>query len=371
MYIPVNKNGQTVYELQLWYLHDLNDLPITHLPSVIKNIKGVYYRDSYLSPAFQYLDEVITSFSNDQGVSTLHNNPILVVGDIECPDCGGQKYINQAINAKNVMGGEPKRVKCSSCSGTGRVSKPGSHDIIKLSAPLPGEDQSVNDKVFYVNPEVRVLEHSTQRWLTMLQLAKRSIYMDVLEDTGSESGVAKGLRLEGLKDLMKRFGDDVIDCVTNIMNIKEMLYVPDENERKYINIVKPMSYDVETEEMLLERTKDALVVDRYETQMSYIRQKYRGDELQIRAYELSYLWCPLLMYSDPTEIQNTIDNGVYRAFDLKRRDYAQFIMKEILIESNYPETQFTLPRYFELADTKLTEYGIIENIDLTPVDFGG
>jgi hypothetical protein len=346
------------YELVLWYVHNLDDLPITHMPSVIKEEGGVMYRDSYLAPAFPWLDEAINSFSNDQGVSTLHNNPILVIGDIDCVDCDGEGVIID-ISTK-------KRHTCTTCNGTGKLKRTGSHEVMQISRQRDPE-QKINNEVFYVNPEVRVLEHSSARWEKMMDAGKKAIYLDMLEGTGTESGVAKGLRMEGLKDLMKQFGDDVIDFVTNILNIKEMLYVLSEEQRQYISIIKPTSYEVETEEMLLENVKSALVSDRFNAQMAYIKQKYRGDEEIIKAYDLAFLWCPLLLVSDINELQFLINSTAYTLSDLKKRDVAVQIFEEVVRQLGMDAT---MQQYFDLADEFADDMNLTTVVQIPDFNLG-
>jgi len=351
-YLPtLNNQNKLEYSLQFWYNHGLNDLPISHFPSVIKEESRVLYRDSYLAPAFPWLDEAINSFSNDQGVSTLHNNPILVIGDIDCSDCGGEgKILDPYTKGKT---------SCGTCHGSGKLKRTGSHEVMQVSRQSDPE-QKINTEVFYVNPEVRVLEHSAARWEKMLDRARKAIYLDMLEGTGTESGVAKGLRLEGLKDLMKQFGDDVIDFVSNILNIKEMLYVLDEEQRTYISIVKPTSYEVETEEMLLENVKSALVADRQLAQMAYIKQKYRGDEERIKAYDLAFNWAPLLLVTEIAELQFLINSTAYSPIDLKKREVAVAIFEEVV---NRLGMDATMDQYFALANDFANDLGIFEQRD--------
>jgi hypothetical protein len=351
-YLPkLDSNNKLNYELEFWYQHNLNDLPISHFPSVIKEENKVLYRDSYLAPAFPWLDEAINSFSNDQGVATLHNNPILVIGDIDCSDCGGEgKIMDVHTKAKHA---------CGTCNGSGKLKRTGSHEVMQVSRQSDPE-QKINAEVFYVNPEVRVLEHSAARWDKMLERARKAIYLDMLEGTGTESGVAKGLRLEGLKDLMKQFGDDVIDFVVNILHIKEMLYVVEESQRFYVSITKPTSYEVETEEMLLENVKSALVADRQLAQMAYIKQKYRGDEVRIKAYDLAFNWCPLLLVSEIAELQFLINSTAYSPIDLRKREVAVAIFEEVVMRLGMGAT---MDQYFALADEFARDLGIFEQTE--------
>jgi hypothetical protein len=151
------------------------------------------------------------------------------------------------------------------------------------------------------------------------------------------------------------------------MNIKEMLYVLSEEQRQYISIIKPTSYEVETEEMLLENVKSALVSDRFNAQMAYIKQKYRGDEEIIKAYDLAFLWCPLLLVSDIQELQFLINSTAYTLADLKKRDVAVQIFEEVVRQLGMDAT---MQQYFDLADEFADDMNLTTVVQIPDFNLG-
>jgi len=101
--------------------------------------------------------------------------------------------------------------------------------------------------------------------------------------------------------------------------------------------------------------------------MAYIKQKYRGDEEIIKAYDLAFLWCPLLLVSDIQELQFLINSTAYTLADLKKRDVAVQIFEEVVRQLGMDAT---MQQYFDLADEFADDMNLTTVVQIPDFNLG-
>lgn len=328
-----------LYRVDLWYLHKLKRIPI-FTPMGVKMSEG--YKETIAWGAYEYLDEAIISISSDQ-INRIRNVlPKLVVNaDLDCNDC----------NSTGFHGEGAKKTVCNTCRGSGKISEIGDFSTIKIRGR--NEFDRTNSNPIYYVQQTGDLKYSKQVWEDLILQAEKQLCTDLLEGTGNESGVAKELRLEPRQDLLVMYGEQFCQFIEAYINNRTKLRKPDSPE---VTIVPPSYYETKTPDMLKLYATQSLPAERQRDYLMYVKTKYRGNDFMIDVHTKAMLYAPLLLYKQE-EASEVVGMGAYTEKDIKRRDYAIFILGEIMEENpDIVENK----KIFELADKMLIDLGILE-----------
>ena len=96
----------------------------------------------------------------------------------------------------------------------------------------------------------------------------------------------------------------------------------------------PAYYETKSPEVLKLQVMDSFQGERYIKYMQWVNISYSGDEYYIDLYRNAVLYAPLLLYS-VEEYQTAFNTGQYTEKDGIRRDYAFYIIEEVM--AKYPE----------------------------------
>lgn len=344
-----NGEGGIEYRLGVWYKHNEDRLIYTSLPGRIARKDKIKYRVSFLASAFEYGDAAIVAHSNDEVVRIKHGNPKMWIKDAQCSACGGKANIDEKQSDGSI-----KKLPCKTCNGSGYMLNPGPFGHIKVASNGINKTDS-GPPAGYLNANTAILEHGWKVWREYLNDMKLSCGLDLLEGTAGESGKAKELRLETLQDLIKELGDSIIDFMESVLNNKETLLVPTEDNRQYISFSRPSSYHIKTTQILIEEATEAPRSLKKDALMNVVRSKYRDNEMKVKAYEVYYMYAPLAMFDELKERTEQVLAGAYNEKDLIRADMGLFAIEDILTD---PRNEDLSPlEYFELADQWLIDNG--------------
>ena len=354
----LNAKKEIRYNVIEWYNHRLSYLPVVELPG-IKTIsyeqkkEKLYYKETYAFAAYELLDEAIMAFSTDQVNRIRHLSPkMVIIGKVDCPTCNGSKVIGNA--------------KCHTCSGTGKVSSFGDFSTINIDPKagiFEGNVTIPGQPIYYLQP-AGGLEYGKKVWEDFIDKAERALCTDVLEGTGNESGIAKGLRLEPRQDILEAIGSDFIEMCNNLLKIRYALLF--EKEAAPV-IHTPNSYNSKTVEMLRYEAENSMQAEKFVKFKQYIGQQYKGNELMLKVYDYALLYAPLLLYKHDEAI-GVVSSGIYTETDLIKRDYAVYAIKEVL---KGEKKELDKKVVFEKADQILIDLGVMEApivVDDIPLD---
>lgn len=340
--LPVKQKKAIVYEPVLWYIHNLERLPVAYLPGFVMP-NG--YRESVAWGAYSYLDEAVIALSSDQVTRIRHSQPKLVINaDITCPKCNGS-------GTESIKG---DKIVCRTCHGVGGLQNVGDFATLKLKGKNEF-DRANNNPVYYVSSP-QGIEYPMQVWEKLIAKAENQLCTDLLEGTGNESGIAKELRMEPRQDLLKMYGEQFCRMIADLINNRAQLRDINADE---VLITPPVYYQTRSPEVLRIELQSALPGERYMQYMQLINTKYRGNDYMIQVHTVAVLYAPLLLYK-PDEIDSVVNMGSYDDRDIKRRDYAVYVMGELL--NDVRNVNASKRELFELADQLLIDMGVMADL---------
>ncbi|KKK86281.1 hypothetical protein LCGC14_2764800, partial [marine sediment metagenome] len=85
--------------------------------------------------------------------------------------------------------GKTKTVICSICKGTGQKPHTSPYGVFVRKETGPGEDPDTGAMVEFTSPAVDILEHQLETWQTLLELARKSLFDETIDE--AQSGKAK------------------------------------------------------------------------------------------------------------------------------------------------------------------------------------
>lgn len=352
---PYKYKDKILYKTELWYAHEINQLPVIILPGINVNIfiddTPYKYKESIAWPAFENFDEGVIRLSSEQVASIKHANPKLIInGDIKCPACSG---------TKNIYGVDKKAYPCTSCNGTGTLRVLGDFSTLKIENGKGDFDKSHDNPIFYLNPP-EGLDYLRKSWKEFFEDGKRSLCNDLLQGTPNESGIAKELRLEPRQDLMKSFGKAICWFVEDLVNFN--LILTGEGENSLIKVTPPAYYQTKSPDILKSEITEALQGERYMKYIEYINTIFKGNDLQIKIHMFSALYAPLMLYK-ADEIDSVFNAGAYDEKDIKRRDMAIYAITKIVTKN--PDIE--LKKAKEEADKLLIDEGFLSEERKIPI----
>lgn len=331
-----NSRSMLKYELQLWYFHDTgsgtgpdetHELPLNVLGGTLTKDQDddkIVYNSSFIKSYFEYGDEVIVIFSDWQAVRTKTSYPVKVMKKQPCMTCSG----NGKVKYKHETG-EGLR-ECDSCGGSGIQKDIGPFTTLYVDAGAGFNKDNPSVKALeYISPDINTVEYLERSWRSLLKDADQSINLDLLE-SGNESGVAMGMRLQDLHDMLLKIAGNTFDVMELYSWFVECLLNPNRSQRVKPVIRRPKSFEIKSESQLMAEAKEAVPADAVTSLMEFYRAKYSGNPDLIRVKELALLYAPLLAIQDINEINTRIATGAYSASDLIKRDRAELVLTEML-----------------------------------------
>jgi hypothetical protein len=354
-YNPVRydtKTGKVVYSLDLWYKHDIGfgddkELPINYNIGLLsKTIEGHSYQESLLYAYYSFADEFKQRFSDGKGNWVQHNYPVVVMREIPCPECDGQQKIK-------VGNGEWE--DCKACNKTGKMVKPHQYGVIIEPSGGGMDEGSRGDAYKLITPPTQLLQTTYDIPFNLLDKGKKELGLDVLESV-AESGTAKGLRLQPLKDLLHLISDKIVDAVEAHLWHRECYLEPIRSKRKRPSLSRPVDFDLKTTTDLKEEAETALTSDKLQSAIRYSDRLYKNDANLRRSLTLMYQWVPSIL-EDWQTVKDQLNGSIIDNDEVTKRNNAQWIFIEL---SRTPGFEgWTDERVFEEADNIMLERGLI------------
>jgi len=181
--IQVGKKVEWLFELSIYYNHNLGYLPAWKLKGTPEEVIGdeIYY-ESYFAPALPHLNEAIIIHSTNKSVRNKVSYPTRAYYDQPCT--------NKECNHGKVYDGD-KQISCSSCGGTGSVKFSPFRDYVH-ELPTTLNNASAQDVSFpgftYVSPDGTIIKDNEEVIDKYLEAAFLFLNIDV-----NASGNSKGL----------------------------------------------------------------------------------------------------------------------------------------------------------------------------------
>jgi len=357
----IEKQKKLIYTPVVWYAWDLGTSPVNLLPGTVATTMKGKYRESFMMPYFNLADEAINAFSDNQAIRVRFAHPIVGIEEVACwnPKC---KHGNILEEIK----GKTTKSKCKTCKGTGTVASPGPYGtLVKRKSGLTKDGNTAGPAMEFYNPELGILSESWKTWIELMLMAKQAIGLDLLEGTGSESGVAKDLRMEDLQDRLMTIAMSIGTCGSQLLQQLEALLSPVLKDRALPGYIVPANFKLYEASELKENAEEALFEDRYESRMDFYRHKYRGRPDLIRLYELSLAYSPAILLTEE-ELTKRIASGALSKDDVSRRDNAVIALQRLSAQGKIDLAKITEEAAIDAIDAYLVKRRILEPFNNEP-----
>lgn len=325
--IPYKEDGKIRYRGELWFFKAFRSSPISLLPGFRVEADGVEYQESFAQPFFEYGDEFISAFGDNQAVRDQHAFPKVVIDEIPCPEKGCKNgYI---VSYEN--GEEKKKTECAVCHGHGVITNLDPYQILRRKRVV-GKDSTPTPLMEYVTPPVEILKESFTVAFEMLKKGKQAIGLSLL-GSEQESGIAKLYRLEDLEDLLQAYTGSMLIGIVSFLNSVDEILNPKYKEES-ISYVLPRSFALHNVADLSDILKGIPDSLRGRTYDNIVELLYEGDKAATIAHTTARIVEPLLMYS-LEEVKNLFAIGLVTSESIYSRSHAEEFTKEYL-HGKYP-----------------------------------
>lgn len=354
----LNTKGGYDYEAVIWYIHNTGESLVNFLPGEIQKQKdGSTFLESYIRPYYDWADEVISAFSDDQGTRSRFSSPFV---GVTATDCDAQGCRNGYLDGKRDS-------PCGSCSGTGKKLLPGPYEVYHkpVDDGMVGSQASKGKDIEFYVPPTEILDYSYRTWKDLYKIAKQSIGLDLLDGTGVESGNAKDLRLEDLQDQLQRISNGLFSFLENLLYQVESLLVLDDGSRSRVKFIVPKRFRLDDTNDLAEQAREALPEERFMARMDYYQSKYVGNPEKVRLFELAMSYAPSMLLNED-EFINRQASGVYGENEGIKRGSAVIALQKI--SKDYTLTELSEDEAFALIDAYLIDRGMFAPVAVELLD---
>ncbi len=154
-----------------YYAHMLGRLPLS-IAGGEWNTQGYY--DSFYSKAKAAADDFVSAYSAAQLVDKEASHPFIVEAATDCIDCLGRGEVQRTCN--DCPGGV-ELVHCSTCGGSGQISRnPGQHIII------PQEQLMDGSPIQIINPDITINAHHRDVCRQIMELITEALHLKKVEE---------------------------------------------------------------------------------------------------------------------------------------------------------------------------------------------
>ncbi len=281
---PTGKDGKgkTNYSLDVWFHHDTGYVPVNILGgNLTKDEEKGNYFESFLDSFYQIADLAILYFSDKQAVDVQHAHPRQIVMPTKCSNmrCNGGIVVNMDMATKH----KKPHLTCNTCKGTGTLTHDHPFDRIQRE-PLAGglnKQGVVVDPISYAPFPQSNLDYIGKEYRYFIEAARKSIYVDVLENPG-ESGEALKTRRLPLLDQLLKWGNRMFLIKERALRHGEALLIPNANDRKKPKITRPKKYELKTTEDVYLELEKAPEADKRNRMVSYMQHTYSNDPVRLK-----------------------------------------------------------------------------------------
>lgn len=273
----------------------------------------IEYLESFAHSFFEYGDEFVSMFADNQAVRVQHFYPKYIVDSIACPTCSGQGQVSVKT------GGTIKASKCDSCMGTGNITAIDPYAILQRKESLMDDKAATTKPIDVLLPAIDAIKVGYDLTFDILLKGKHSMGLE-LAGRENESAEAKKLRMEDLDDMMQTIATLMMVTVVSSLESVERLLEFSEEGRKGVTFTVPGTFIIQTPASINEDFKTTHHSVRQMVFENLVEAKTNGDETLKGIYRLAVKICPEILLTED-EIKSRMAAGTmdrYRMFMVGR-----------------------------------------------------
>jgi hypothetical protein len=346
---PFKELDKIKYRVVPWY-----DTPVfcsISLPGArVHDIeKDFEYKESFVQPFFEFADEFISTFADNQAVRVQHAYPKTIIDAIACPEQG---CVSGYLKGQRNADGKP--IKCTNCDANGFVTNIDPYGVLRRPATL-GE-KSPHPAIEYVFPPIESLRETFIVAFDMLSKGKQAIGLDLIGNE-TESGVAKKLRLEDFDDMLQALSIQVMNTICSALECAESILEPIETQRKGCEYQIPSSFNIQTASELNAEFNETHLSLRHSVYMSMVEVRTHGNHEAIEAHKIALNAAPVIILTED-ELRTRVASGLLSNYDLWLSSNALRIASKLYMEKSIPfsvENDVYTDEFNEIARDEFTK----------------
>lgn len=296
--VQYGKKSDEKYQLELIYEHAIGEIPYSILGGDMNNYG---YYDSFFAPYLAFGDEAIATFSDWQAIMVTSSHPIREEFGIECEVVEVKdKSSNPIPEGTEEYAKKKYELRPMSKSPYNTIMRkpndPNNTDIFKqptLDANIPS--------VRFIHPDINVAKYVGESWQVLVEMAEDSLHLNL--GRGLISGEAKKEDKKAQASMILKIGNNFFDNIY----LNSVIYIDayhgfNPSQRGVITIDKPKTYDVKTEQDVVEeismlKEKKAPSFFLANATLDLATKRFSGDKLMQKIFDIISLRDPLFIYS--------------------------------------------------------------------------
>lgn len=305
----LNENGEIIYSLQLWFSLP-GVFPVHALPGYRTDDENGEneYLESFVQTFFEYGDEFISSFSDNQGVRVQHIAPKYVVDGLQCqaPGCNGGQILQK--------GG--KTTDCKECHGRGISFIIDPYAVMQRAPEPVGADNAKTNRpaIEMIGPPESAIRLGFDISFELLQKGKHSVGLE-LAGRENESAEAKKLRLEDQDDMIQAYSTLLMVTVSGFLTSVEAILEVEPSNRLGVEYSVPHTFMLQTAEQINQEFTGTHLSVRQSVFLSLVEARTNGNTDMVEIYKIAQNICPWLLYTED-ELQTRFASGVIDRFQI-------------------------------------------------------
>ena len=327
----VGDKSDYIFEIELYYRHELGYLPCRRLGGISVQESGDYYYQSFYTPAIPALDQAVSDFSTLQISKFSHAFLQKWEYVDECDTCNGSGEVESAIGFE-----EKVAIACSSCAGSGTKRMFGPMNVYQVQAPNRFTSE-VETKVNippagFIDVKHDILEFLNKQVITNIQMAFELLSIDVMNNekiSGRETATGKAIDREELYSFLLRFANTVFDDFEfAIDTIGSMRY---RGEWSMPAVRYPQNFEMRTDAELTEEIKQAPNFSRAMLAQQYLETRFPIQEVKSAIMKLSVQIDPYFNL-DAKDVMALVASGIAEKWKAVMHFEIEAIVKALVEE---------------------------------------
>jgi len=364
-----NKNDFTFSNPEIYYQHNIGELPVQKLKGIPKTKETAVLYYSYFIYAIPNLDLAYYGMSNLDMSITSHIFPQKweYVDRCENAQCGGRGYYDEYIDEKQ------KRTLCGDCNGTGNKLKTGPMNVKTIHKPdaitdPAGTMQIPNPAIGFVDPPTGSLDFTYKKYRNDIDDAFAHLNIRVSNDNvrGGNDNTAKGKEIdrEELFSFILRISNEVFATTKFIIEMMGGMRYGD--SWKGVQVSPPQNFSMLTANDLMEELKTSESANIPDIVLRSIVQDYSAkrfvqDSYKQKIFEVAE-YCDRLILYDTIQIAGKLASGTIAKWEAILHDSIYtFILNELNEKEGFLEQEY------DAIKTRLIEVAKQTELDLQPI----
>lgn len=319
-----------VFESELYYYHDIGEIPYVNLGGIWIH-EGGYY-ESFFRGFLPFANECIRQYSDWQGTMITCAYPIREMKRIRCSAEG-------CIDGFVWSESRERQSKCGACGGTGYVFGMSPYGVFEMEDWNNGGNQA-DDRpaIKYYAPDTKIIEYGENAWRSLYIDARKALHLEHVEE--AQAGIAKAIDRDREYSMLMEISNTIFDNhVTQcLIYIEKMRFG---NSYDQIMVVKPTEFKLYTERDLLDvlselKIKQAPVAVQTEVAREIIRKRHLMNPKEMSIQMALLEMDPLYFYTMEEKVQLQA-TGIFTLNQIRLSMYGPAIADELSRKYSGPE----------------------------------